>query len=140
MATQLDNEENPMIKLVFLMRKRADVSSADFYEHWKGNHARLVSGYAKELKIRRYVQSHAMAPEYLGSFRPEWDEGEGWDGIAEVWLDSLEVLAGSRGNPEMDAIQDVLLADESSFVDLARSTMIITEEFVFVDNIGTATP
>ena len=122
------------------MRKRADVSHHDFFEHWKGSHARLVTGYAKELKIRRYVQSHAIAPEYLGAFRPEWDEGEGWDGIAEVWLDSLEVLAGSRGNPEMDAIQSILLTDEASFVDLERSTLIITEEHVFVDNIEPSTP
>ena len=127
-----------MIKLVFLMRKRADVSREDFYEHWKGNHARLVTGHAQELKIRRYVQSHAIAPEYLGAFRPEWDEGQGWDGTAEVWLDSLEVLAGSRGTPEMDAIQNELLADEAGFVDLERSTVIITVEHVFIDNITAA--
>ena len=124
-----------MIKLVFLMRKRADVTPEAFREHWLGDHAKLVTSYAKELKIRRYVQSHAIAPEHLGAFRPEWDEGEGWDGIAEVWLDSLDVLAGSRGTPEMDAIQDILVADERTFVDVERSTVIITEEHVFVDDL-----
>lgn len=124
-----------MIKLVFLMRKRADVSYDAFYRHWKGEHAQLVTQHAEQLKIRRYVQSHAMAPEYLGVFRPEWDDGQGWDGIAEVWLDSLDVLAGSRGTPHMDAIQDLLLADEATFVDLERSTLLITEEHTFVDTI-----
>ena len=124
-----------MIKLVFLMRRRSDVSLADFTEHWLGNHARLVAGHAEKLKIRRYVQSHTIAGDLLGAFRPEWDEGEGWDGIAEVWLDSLDVLAGSRGTPDMDAIQNELLADEASFVDLDSSTVIITEEHVIIDNL-----
>jgi EthD domain len=121
-----------MIKLVFLMRRRADVSVEAFQTHWLGNHARLVSSFASELQIRRYVQSHTIAPEYLGAFRPEWDEGDGWDGIAEVWLESLQVLAESRGTPDMDAIQDLLLADEASFVDLERSTLLITEEHVII--------
>ena len=81
------------------------------------------------------MQSHAIAPEHLGAFRPEWHEGEGLDGIAEVWLDSLDVLAGSRGTPEMDTIQDILVADERTFVDVERSTVIITEEHVFVDDL-----
>lgn len=127
-----------MIKIVFLMKRRPDVPLADFLAHWKGDHARLVMSYAEPLRIRRYVQSHTIPAEVLGRFRPEWaiDEGEGaeagWDGIAEVWLDSLDVLAASRGTPEMDAIQDVLLADEATFVDLERSSVIITEEHVFI--------
>ena len=48
---------------------------------------------------------------------------------------SIEVLAESRGNPEMDAIQKILLTDEASFVDLESSTVIITEEHIFIDNI-----
>lgn len=124
-----------MIKIVFLMKRRPDVPLRDFLEHWKGDHARLVTSYAEPLRIRRYVQSHTIPAGVLAAFRPEWaiEGDEGWDGIAEVWLDSLDVLAGSRGTPEMDDIQDVLLADEATFVDLERSTVIITEEHVIID-------
>ena len=52
-----------------------------------------------------------------------------------MWLDSFDVLAGSRGTPEMDAIQDILVADERTFVDVERSTVIITEEHVFIDDL-----
>lgn len=121
-----------MIKLVFLMRRKPGMSREAFQHYWRHEHPKLIKRHAAKLKIRRYVQSHAIAPESVAAFRPEWDDSRAWDGVAEVWLDSLAVLADSRGNPEMDRIQAEIVADEQSFVDLERSTMFITEEFEFV--------
>lgn len=121
-----------MIKVVFLMRRKPGITREAFGDYWLNNHAKLVVQHAATLKIRRYVQSHAIAPEAAAEFRPEWDDSETWDGIAEVWLDSVEVLRWSRETAEMRALQEMFVADEASFVDLDRSQMIITEEYEIV--------
>ena len=36
-----------MIKLVYVIRKRADVSEKDFHEYWLKTHGPLVRGFAK---------------------------------------------------------------------------------------------
>lgn len=121
-----------MIKLVFLMRRKPGMSRAAFTDYWLNGHTQLILRHAETLKIRRYVQSHAIAPDAAAAFRPEWDDPEGWDGIAEVWLDSLEVLKESRESVEMQALQALIVDDEASFVDLARSQMIVTQEYELI--------
>jgi EthD domain len=117
-----------MTKLIFLMRRKPGLSIEAFNDYWLNEHPKLLKRHAAKLKVRRYVQSHFVAPEAIGGFRPEWDVSEPFDGVAEVWLDSLDVLKSSRGNPEMDVIQAEILDDEKSFVDINRSLMYISEE------------
>lgn len=117
-----------MIKVVFLMRRKPGMAFETFSDYWLNSHVKLIRQYAGPLKILKYVQSHALPSDVMQTFRPEWDDTNAWDGIAEVWLESLDVLRQSRGTTEMDRIQDILLADEASFVDLERSTVIVTQE------------
>jgi len=49
-----------MIKLVFCLRRRDDLSPAEFYSSWRERHAPLVLRHAPVLRIARYVQSHTI--------------------------------------------------------------------------------
>jgi len=41
-----------MIKLVYVIRKRADVSDKDFHEYWLKKHGPLVRGFAKAMRAK----------------------------------------------------------------------------------------
>lgn len=55
---------------------------------------------------------------------------EPFDGVAELWFDSLEAL-GSADPVAQQAAAD-LLADERNFIDLPNSPMWVAEEHVIV--------
>jgi uncharacterized protein (TIGR02118 family) len=123
-----------VIKLVFCLRRLPHLSLAEFQDYWLNTHGPLVRSHADTLKIRRYVQTHtldnARLNQALGASR---GAPEGYDGVAELWWDSVEDLAASGATPEGRAASLALLKDERSFIDLARSPLWIAEEHPVVD-------
>jgi len=123
-----------MIKLVYVVRKRKDVSEKDFHEYWLKKHGPLVRGFAKAMRARKYVQSHTVfedAGKQIRDTRPKMTET--YDGITEVWWDTLEDF-GSGGDPKERAeAARALLEDESKFVDFERSSIFLTEEHEIFD-------
>jgi hypothetical protein len=49
-----------MIKIVFCLRRRSDLSREQFQAYWLTQHAPLVRSHADALGIRRYVQVHSI--------------------------------------------------------------------------------
>jgi hypothetical protein len=47
-----------MIKLVYCLRKRDDVTSEELYRYWLNEHGPLVRKFADAIKARKYVWSH----------------------------------------------------------------------------------
>jgi len=124
-----------MIKLVFSVRRRADMSRAEFQRYWREQHAPLVKRHAETLHIRRYVQTHARdtdLDETLSGSRGS--ELHVYDGVAELWWDSLEDLAGAAAREAGQAAGQELLEDERRFIDLSRSPLWLGEEHVVIDS------
>ena len=122
-----------MIKLVFTLRRRPDMSREEFQAYWRDRHAPLVRRHAEVLRIRRYVQTHARASELsaaLGASRG--GEPDYYDGVAELWWDSLEDLAAVISTEEGQAAANELLEDERRFIDLESSPLWLGEEHVVV--------
>lgn len=122
-----------MIKLVFCLRRRPDMSVEEFQRYWRGTHAALVAARADVMGIRRYVQLHTMAlPGLHGALRTRNSGApEPYDGVAELWFDSLEAIGGDDPAKRQAAAE--LLADERNFIDLPNSPMWFAEENVVVD-------
>jgi uncharacterized protein (TIGR02118 family) len=123
-----------VIKLVFCLRRRADLSREEFQRHWRETHAPLVRERSPALAIRRYVQVHTLpagtSAALAASRAVEEDE---YDGVAELWWDSAESLAAAAATPEGRRAGTELLEDERRFIDLARSPIFLAEEHVVVD-------
>ena len=124
-----------MIKLVFCLRRRPDLSREEFQTYWRTTHAPLVAERAEVLEIRRYIQVHTQdLPGLHAAFQRRNDGApEPFDGVAELWFDSLDDLGGD--DPAKRQAQAELLADERNFIDLANSPMWIAEEHEFVSSI-----
>lgn len=121
-----------MIKLVFALRRKPELSLEEFQTYWRTVHAPLVAERADILKIRRYVQVHTKDLAGLHAAFQQRNGGApaAFDGVAELWFDSLDELGGD--DPAVRQAQAELLADEANFIDLANSPMWMSEEFEVV--------
>jgi uncharacterized protein (TIGR02118 family) len=122
-----------MIKLVFTLRRLEGMSRDDFQRYWREQHAPLVVRHAQTLRIRRYVQVHARDSD-IGTAvsASRGSEPSAYDGVAELWWDSLEELMAAYASDEGQAAGAELLEDEQRFIDLARSPLWLGEENVVI--------
>jgi uncharacterized protein (TIGR02118 family) len=122
-----------MIKLVFALRRREGMNRDEFQRYWREEHAPIVARHAETLRIRRYVQTHARdtdLDEALAASRRA--EPRAYDGVAELWWDSLDDLVAAYSTPEGQAAGAELLKDERRFIDLPRSPLWLGEEHVVI--------
>jgi len=116
-----------MVKLVFCCRRRPELSPEQFRRTWLDRHGSLVRSLRTALPMmRRYVQSHTLEGPANEAIRASRGSREPYDGITEVWFDSLEAMAGS--SEATLAAGKRLLEDERTFIDLANSSVFLTEE------------
>lgn len=122
-----------MIKIVFCLRRRADLSRDEFQAYWRTNHAPLVRSHAKTLGIRRYVQVHSIDDNISTAVAGPRHSPETFDGVAELWLDSLDALIAAGSTAAGRTAAAALLEDERRFIDLERSPLFLAEENVVID-------
>ena len=123
-----------MIKLTFCLHRLPSLSRDEFQRYWREQHAPLVARHAATLRIRRYVQMHSLAdgdPVNAG-LRALRGGPEDYDGVAELWWDSLDDLAAATASDEGRAASLALLEDERRFIDLARSPLWLGREHVVI--------
>lgn len=122
-----------MIKLVYIIRRRADFSPQAFRERWLVTHGPLVKAAAKALHARRYIQSHTVDTPFNAALASSRGMGEAYDGITEVWWDDMDALASGMGSDEGRVAAQRLLDDEHEFIDFENSRVFLTEEHVIFD-------
>jgi uncharacterized protein (TIGR02118 family) len=82
-----------MVKVIALIRRRDDIDRAEFLRHWQIDHP----AYVRRLRgIRRYVQNPGI------EHRRAWP----YDGVAELWFDSVRDVAAAFDSPEADEMRE----------------------------------
>lgn len=123
-----------MIKIVFCLRRKPNLSFEEFSRYWLNDHAKLVREHGPALRIRRYTQSHTIAdPRIAAAVDARGSTIEPYDGVAEVWWDSIEDIIEAGATKQGRAAGRALLQDERNFIDLANSPIFYTEEHVIID-------
>jgi len=111
-----------MVKLTCWVRRLPQLSPEAFDQHWRERHAPLILRHAATLRIRRYVQLAAADHEAQERIRASRGGEEApYDGIGELWYDSLDDIWAVRESPEGLAALREVIEDEQRFVDLTRS-------------------
>ena len=122
-----------MIKLVYCVRRKAEISEAEFFRYWLEKHGPLVKSVAHDLRALRYVQSHTTEAKVNEGLSQGRELGKPFDGITEVWWESVDdLIAGSTSVEGRDAARR-LQEDESHFIDFADSRLFLTEEHEIFD-------
>src|SRR5437762_12319723 len=84
-----------MIKLVFPLRRRSDLSREEFQRYWLEQHGPLVRSFAEALGIRRYVQVHTLPDEVQAGLQTSRGGPAAYDGVAELWYDNLDAIGAA---------------------------------------------
>lgn len=104
-----------MVKLIYCISKKPEMTVEEFQTYWRETHAPIA---ARIPGLRRYVQCHTVPETYGGERTP------GFDGAAELWWDSIEAMRAAMGTPEVRAA----LEDEKNFIDHTRVASFVTVE------------
>lgn len=124
-----------MVKLVYCVRKRSDLSDEDFHDYWLNQHGPLVARLAPGLNLKRYVQSHTMSLDLNEIIKATRGLKDHYDGLAELWWENMDVFIDAYSSPEgMDA-DAALREDEAKFIDFADSCIFFSEEHTIYENL-----
>ena len=121
-----------MIKLTFCLHRLPGLTREAFQGYWHRQHAPVVAAHAQVLRIRRYVQCHSLTTPFNDAIRASRSAPEMYDGVAELWWDTLEDLMASGESEAARAAGAALLEDERRFIDLERSPLWLGEEKTIV--------
>ena len=122
-----------MIKLVFVIRRREDLPLEEFHRYWLEEHGPLAQSLLQQLGARRYVQTHTLNTDPSAALAATRGTAEPYDGLAEVWWDSLDALLAAAASEAGQSANETLTEDESRFIDFERSSFFITEEHTIVE-------
>ncbi len=123
----------PAIKMVFLLVKPEDMSDRSFHQYWLEQHAPLVRSLARDIRAKRYIQSHlipsatAQAAADIRGLKPN-----PYQGFAEVWWQSEEDMADAFATVAGAEAGGKLLEDEQKFLD-ERTLILMTQEYQIFD-------
>ena len=118
----------PAVKLTFCLHRLPHLTRAQFQEYWLNSHGPLVRSHAKALGISRYVQTHATETPFDAGLRGVRGAPEPYDGIAELWWDDEAAFDRSMRDRAAREAGKILVADEKTFIDLARSPLWVNRE------------
>jgi hypothetical protein len=122
-----------MIKLVYCVRRRDDVSQSEFHDYWLNTHGPKVRSVAKEIHALRYVQSHRTDSQTNDALRAVRNMSEPYDGITEVWFRDEAHMNQASGTQEGRAAGAFLVEDEARFIDMEKSCLFVTQEHEIFD-------
>jgi uncharacterized protein (TIGR02118 family) len=122
-----------VVKLIFCLRRRDDITEEEFHRYWRDEHGPLVARHASVLGIRRYVQVHTVAGPVNTMLAASRRGPEAYDGVAELWFDDVDALVTSAGSEKGLAAAAELAADERRFIDHSRSPLFVADEHPVID-------
>ena len=125
---------DPMVKLMFCLRRQSHLSREEFQGYWYGDHAELVRKHATALRIHRYVQTHTLGGPLTEALRASRGAPEEYDGVAELWWRNEEDMAEATSSEAGRAAGQELLEDERRFIDLPHSPLWVCRERPIVEN------
>ena len=110
-----------MIKIISVVKRRADMEVDAFQNYWLNVHADIV---LRVPGIRRYVQNHTLLSGYI---KKEPD----FDGVAEAWFDDTQALRVSGASDAYRAVK----ADEENFILASSIASVLTNEIVILEGL-----
>ena len=119
-----------MIRIVFLLRRKPDLTLDEFQKYWREEHGPLVASHARHIDALRYVQVHRVeqpSAEPMAAARGGMEPP--YDGVAELWWESEAALAATFENDRGREAGAALLEDEQRFIDLPNSPLWFAHEY-----------
>jgi uncharacterized protein (TIGR02118 family) len=105
-----------MVKTIWFLKRRSDMSTADFHRYWRETHGPLFcSSPAVRRYVLRYEQNHAT-PENAAM------SDEEFDGASVMWFRSVDDHEALFADPDFQNV----LADGENFLDLTGTKQLVS--------------
>lgn len=117
-----------MVKLIFCLRRRHDLTHEQFLAHWSGPHAAIGTAGAEAIGARRYVQNHTLSHSLNDALQDSRKSPPAFDGVVELWFDDIDAVQRTFTDEDARKVLRELAKDELNFVDLANSPIFVVEE------------
>jgi uncharacterized protein (TIGR02118 family) len=109
-----------MVKLIICASRKAGISREQFNTYWRDQHGPLVKSVSEFARhVRKYLQCHLVEDAV-----PFGIPGS-YDGVAELWFDSVEAASIAFREPKY---LEIIRPDELKFVDPHKCITFVTEE------------
>jgi len=109
-----------MVKLIICATRKAGMSHEEFARYWRERHGPLVKSVTEFSRhVRKYVQCHLVKTSV-----PFGIPGQ-YDGVAELWFDSVEAAEAAFREPKY---MEIIRPDELKFADPQKCISFMTEE------------
>lgn len=119
-----------MIRLTFLLRRKPNMSRAEFQKYWREVHGPLLAGHAHTLNVLRYVQVHTLEEDQSQQqAEPRGEMEPPYDGVQELWWFHREDMVSARDSSQGQAAAQELLENEANFIDLPNSPLWFAYEY-----------
>ncbi len=79
------------------------------------------------------MQVHTLESSLNDALRQNRGALEAYDGVAELWWESVEDFATATASPEGRKVGEELLEDERRFIDMERSALWVAQEHPIVE-------
>ena len=127
-----------MLKMIYCLKRRPDIEIEEFYRYWLEDHGPLVRRHAEALKIKKYIQCHKIIDTdetpLNKMIQDSRDSLDAYDGVAELWWDSMDEFMAANSTPDGIEAGQILLEDEQNFIDLSRSCIFFAEAYTIVED------
>jgi uncharacterized protein (TIGR02118 family) len=102
-----------MIKMVYCIKKKCELSSEEFFDRWTHAHAQMGS---RIPGVKKHVQNFVVLHE--GGI------GQTIDGIVELWFESLDSLIQAQQSLQWREV----IVDQEEFTEPGHGMMFLCEE------------
>lgn len=112
------------------MRRLPHLSLEEFQSYWSEKHPQAAPEDAfSTLGVKRYVQVLPLETDARNLvIGPRTGLVEPFDGIAELWVESIEALERDWSTERVKEYVEIFFKDEQNFIDWTRSTILVSKE------------
>jgi uncharacterized protein (TIGR02118 family) len=115
-----ERRDEPVIKLICMVRRRPGMTIDDFHRHWRTVHSPLNCDTPSIARyFIRYERNHRNRVDY------EREGASDFDGTAVEWYPSVQAFYDMIGEP---AYRDLIAPDEDKFLDRDNLVWLLTEK------------
>jgi hypothetical protein len=115
-----ERRDEPVIKLICMVKRRPGMTIADFHHHWRTVHSPLNCDTPSIAKyFVRYERNHRARADY------DRDGGSDFDGAAVEWYPSVQAFYDMIDEP---AYRELIFPDEERFLDRDGLVWLLTEK------------
>ncbi|KAJ5673317.1 hypothetical protein N7507_002444 [Penicillium longicatenatum] len=113
----MSQQPEHVIRLTLQLKKREEMTDAQFHHHCTNVHDLLVSPWLRRHMVIKCAQYH-QPPQYRAEATKLWkdlgaDSISDWDGHVQLYVPSLDCIANALDDP---FYKDVVIADEDNFI------------------------